>query len=234
MAKFYFSSNETKGLGANVEFCLGQGLTTDDLREAATLLLRRNYPEIAYFKTGQQIGVVFVPEHYIPSKPRIVDPRDPKVPLRNFYKDPTKTEKDKKRLEGELRKAGGDLIELEVYEALQQCLKGKQENVLVIASLDIDGAYFGCKRQEFDFLIINESRQYILEIEVKKFLGPYDPDPNRKTEPEDPSIKAAKQLKSRKSLIHDIFGASIQGRNWSYISACACQKDKRKCFATCQ
>ena len=92
-----------------------------------------------------------------------------------------------------------------------------------------DGSYFDDnKREEFDTLVINESRQLIVEIEVKKYLGPYDPKPGRKKEPEDPSIKAGEQLENRKELIHKLFGKSIQGKKWNYVSACAYQTDKRK------
>ncbi len=74
---------------------------------------------------------------------------------------------------------------------------------------------------------MNESRQYILEIEVKKYLGPYDPKPGRKKEPEDPSIKAGNKLESRMIMINTLFGKSIKGTKWTYVSACAYQTDKR-------
>ena len=67
-----------------------------------------------------------------------------------------------------------------------------------------------------------------MEIEVKKYLGPYDPKPGRKKEPEDPSIKAGEQLERRKKLIQSLFGKSIKGKKWSCVSACAYQTDKRK------
>ncbi len=74
---------------------------------------------------------------------------------------------------------------------------------------------------EFDFLVINESRQFILNIEVKHFLGPIE----GKTINEDPRLKAATQLFDRKKLIEDLFGAELQGQKWNYVKAVAYESD---------
>ena len=93
----------------------------------------------------------------------------------------------------------------------------------IVSNLDMilnisDGSNFDDnKRGEFDLLVINESRQLIVEIEMKKYLGPYDPKPGRKKEPEDPSIKAGEQLESRHKLINDLFEKSIIGKKWNYL-----------------
>ena len=65
MAKFYFSpcqfAKSGKG-GKIVEFNLGNGLKTTNTNEMATSLLKRDYPEIASFKTGQNVAMIFVPK----------------------------------------------------------------------------------------------------------------------------------------------------------------------------
>ncbi len=140
MAKFYFSPGQfTKsGKGGKiVEFNLGNGLKTTNTNEMATSLLKRDYPEIASFKTGQNVGMIFVPENYIPPNPRVVDTNQKFEDLNKDHLDP----KDKDKYQGQFRQAPGDAAEREVYQGLQQCFKGKKENGLVIVGLDIGKSY---------------------------------------------------------------------------------------------
>ena len=66
-----------------------------------------------------------------------------------------------------------------------------------------------------------------MQIEVKTILGPYDPKPGREKEPKDSSINAGEQLERQKNLIQSLFGKSIKGKKWNYVSACAYETDKR-------
>ncbi len=136
LAKFYFSQDQIGRTGKRIEFNLGQGLKTKDPNEVAFSLLIRDYPEIAFFKTGQDIGIIFVPENYIPPNPRCVEDD---IPLEKLNLDPDMTEEEQKKLLGQFRNAPGVSAEREVFEGLQQCLKskGKTETGLVIAGLDI-------------------------------------------------------------------------------------------------
>ena len=140
MAKYYFSPDQVtisgKG-GKTVEFNLGQGQKIKDSNKVAESLLVRDYQEIANFQTGDKIGMVFVPENYIPLNPRVVDSDTKLEDLDNKDHLNNLNAKEKKRVEGQFRQAPGEAAEREVYEGLQKCLKDKDENGLIIAGLDI-------------------------------------------------------------------------------------------------
>ena len=64
--------------------------------------------------------------------------------------------------------------------------------------------------------MINETRQYIFNLEVKRRLAP---DGN------DPRTKAAEQLKRNQGMFEYFFGGSLNGEKWTYVKAVAYSKE---------
>ena len=190
----------------SIFFSLGQN-QIKTLKEASKFLLARDYPSIAFFKAGQTIGAIFVPETYISEAPRILDPR-------HHFDTVTGLKKD---FIGEVRKSKGDFVEKLVYQSLKSFYEGKSENVLILKGIHLptpNGLI------EYDYLIINESRQFFLNIEVKKYLGPIKGKPEN-----DPRVKVANQLKKRKRILQENIGMDFQGQHWRYIQAAVFQSD---------
>ena len=116
---------------------------------------------------------------------------------------------DDKKLLGEIRQAEGDLTEKEVYEALKDYFGKRKESVLVINGNELPVVLGDTsKKQEMDFIIVNFTKQYLMNIEVKKFLG--------KGENFNSAIKAREQVETNKKIIEDSFGADLKG-DWNYI-----------------
>ena len=57
-------------------YILGQSVATADILELVELLLERDYPDVAIFDGSipGRVGPIFVPESYLPKKPKVVDP----------------------------------------------------------------------------------------------------------------------------------------------------------------
>ena len=76
--------------------------------------------------------------------------------------------------------------------------------------------------QEIDFLVINYTNQYILNIEVKKWIGII-----KKGKPEDKDksavLKVKKQLEVIRDMLEDWFGTELKG-SWKYVSALFCHE----------
>ena len=92
------------------------------------------------------------------------------------------------------------------------------EDVLVIQGLELTklGGERGSDKQELDFLVVNFTHQYILNIEVKKWLGQIQ------GKPENIIDKAREQQELIRAILEDWFGADLKG-NWRYASALFCQ-----------
>ena len=59
-------------------YLMGQSVVTDDVDEIAKILLIRDYPKIAQFNgESGAMGPIFVPEGYLPKKPRIINTEIP-------------------------------------------------------------------------------------------------------------------------------------------------------------
>ena len=120
---------------------------------------------------------------------------------------------------GDIRQTKRDMLEHQVYDALKKYFSNRSnENVLVIQGLELvklSGARRSDK-QEVDFLIVNFTHQYILNIEVKKWLGQIQ------GKSDNIINKAKDQLESIKTILEDWFGADLKG-SWKYVSALFCQ-----------
>ena len=79
-------------------------------------------------KNEESIGTIFIPEGYLPKRPRVVNPDIAQEIQTQFPLD--------KRLSGEVKQTVGDLIEKEVYKVLESFFQGrKNEAVLVIQGI---------------------------------------------------------------------------------------------------
>ena len=110
------------------------------------------------------------------------------------------------------------MLERQVYDALQTHFKSrKNEDVLIVQGLEMVklGGARGRNVHEIDFLVINFTHQYILNIEVKKWLGQIE------GKPENIIYKAREQLENNRNLLEDWFSADLKG-NWRYASVLYC------------
>ena len=203
------------GKKVNVQdyYILGQNIGTSSILELVELLLKRDYPKIAIFDGSKDgaVGPIFVPEGYLPKKPKVVDPDIAQDIKSQFPED--------KKLQGDVKQTEGDLLERQVYNSLQTHFKSrKKEDVLIVQGLEMVklGGERGRNVHEIDFLVIDFTYQYILNIEVKKWLGQIE------GKPENIIDKAREQLENNRNLIEDWFAADLKG-NWRYVSALYCK-----------
>ena len=204
-----------RGRRVNIQeyYILGQNIGITSILELVELLLQRDYPNIAIFDGSKDgsVGPIFVPEGYLPKKPKVIDP-DIAEEIQSQFPDD-------KKLRGDVKQTEGDLLERQVYQALQTHFKSrKNEDVLIVQGLEMVkiGGERGRNIHEIDFLVINFTYQYILNIEVKKWLGQIE------GKPENIIYKARDQLYDNRNLIEDWFDADLKG-NWRYVSALYCK-----------
>ena len=69
---------------------MGSGHQIFDYAEAANLLLKRSYPHIY---NGTQVGPIFIPETFLPSYTRAVDPQHFEEKLNQYHKSQNPREK---------------------------------------------------------------------------------------------------------------------------------------------
>ena len=108
-------------------YVLGQNLATSSILELVELLVERDYPQVGIFDGSKDgmLGSIFIPEGYLPKKPKVVDP-DVAEKIKNEFPN------DKKLL-GAIKATEGDLLERKVYDALKNYFKPRQkEDVLII------------------------------------------------------------------------------------------------------
>ena len=110
-------------------YMLSCNLKTQDIFQVANELLLRDYPEIFSFDGKMPIGPIFIPECFIPKKPRIVAPECSKTVL--------ESNPNNKRLQGEVRQTIGDMLEKEVYQTIQDYCRSTNDDVLVIHGLEM-------------------------------------------------------------------------------------------------
>ena len=123
------------------------------------LLLERSYQHI--FK-GTQVGPEFIPETFLPSYTRAVDPEH----FVGKLKQSPNPE--------ELNKFRGTFAERIFYDSLKAELMMKSSIAIVLEGFQMmlpeilrkPGSQAG-GRQESDFLIINQEYQYVMSLEVK-------------------------------------------------------------------
>ena len=123
----------------------------------------------------------------------------------------------------------GEVLEKDVYDTLKKYFKSHPEQeVLVLHGfeiLDLDAPENPKKpisHWEKDFIVINVTYGYILNIEAKKTL-------DRKS-----MKKAQEQLENTKRILEKWFGANLEP-GWVFISAIYCEKGDlyNRCCKNC-
>ena len=194
-------------LGNNVEFA--------SFRKAAEFLFNRDY------KDKKQI---FVPEVYLTKAPEIIFYEKKQIEElikamsdENLSKQ-EKTEKEK--LKSRLKTIAGEEIEKKVYDTLKAYYElHDDQQVLVLHGYEIADLEKLAKSEdvghwEKDFLIINVTYGYIMNIEAKSSL-------NIK------SLNEAKtQLLNTRKILEKWFGADLS-KGWKFISAIYCERNDK-------
>ena len=193
-------------LGNNVEFA--------SFRKAAEFLFNRDY------KDKKQI---FVPEVFLTKAPEMIFYEKEQVEelLKSMSDDnlSASEKKEKEKLKNRLKTIAGEAIEKKVFEALKGYYEWHDDQVLVlhgyeIADLEKLANQKDVAHWEKDFLIINVTYGYIMNIEAKSSL-------NGK------SLNEAKaQLENTKKILEKWFGADLR-KGWKFISAIYCERDDK-------
>ena len=134
-------------------------------------------------------------------------------------------EKAKNKFQGDAKSAKSDFVEKEVFEKLKSYLEESPDVTLMLHDIVLPK---GKQQQEIDFLVVNFSHQYLLNIEVKTSLMPKE---NKKGKS---STKDAKlQLSRIRELLNDFFGSDLKGQ-WKTISMVCCQKEMEETVEKCE
>ena len=102
-------------------YVLGQNVARSSILECVDLLLERDYPEIVAFdgsKNGM-VGSIFIPEGYLPKKPKVIDSEKAEVVMEQ--------NPDDKNLIGDVRQSKGDMLERHVYDSLKKHFSSKAD-----------------------------------------------------------------------------------------------------------
>ena len=106
-----------------------------------------------------------------------------------------------KKLIGGISHVKGDIKEKHVHDTMATYLRSTSDTVLMIQGCEIKFMLGDpeSKQQEMDFLIINQTKKYILNVEVKTWLGPLEKDPSNPKK--NSAIKVAEQMTNSKKII---------------------------------
>ena len=192
----------------NITYYLGNAVQFASLRKAAEFLFDRDY------KGKKQI---FVPEVFFSKDPEMIF--NEKAELEELIKT-MPDGKEKENLRCRLVTIEGEKLEKNVYETLKGYYESHaDEEVIVLHGyeiVDLD-KLANCKdvaHWEKDFLIINKTYGYLMNIEAKSSL-------NGK------SLKKAKdQLENTKHILEKWFGADLK-EGWKFISAIYCERNDK-------
>ena len=125
----------------------------------------------------------------------------------------------KKKLFGDIKQAKAELTEKEVYNELSKFIKNKEHSTLLIHGVELPLHLPERQgKQEIDFLLVNYTKQYILNVEVKKSLTPIKNKPGQST-----TKNAQKQLLRIRTLLNRIFGSVLKGQ-WKIMSMVSCHE----------
>ena len=194
-------------LGNNVEFA--------SFRKAAEFLFNRDY------KGKKQI---FVPEVFLTKAPEMIfhEKKEVEELLKAMNDDnlSPQEKKEKEKLKARLKTIAGEAIEKKVYDTLKAYygLDDDQELLILhgyeLADLEKLANQKDVAHWEKDFLIINKTYGYIMNIEAKSSL-------NGK------SLNEAKtQLENTKKILEKWFGADLR-KGWKFISAIYCEREDK-------
>jgi hypothetical protein len=194
-------------LGNNVEFA--------SFRKAAEFLFNRDY------KNKKQI---FVPEVFLTKLPEMIlnDKKQVEELLKSMNDDGLSAEekKEKEKLKCRLKTIEGEVIEKKVYDTLKAYYEShSDQEVLVIHGYEIADLEKLAGRKDIshwekDFLIINKTYGYIMNIEAKSSLI-------------GKTLNEAKaQLENTRMILEKWFGADLK-EGWKFISAIYCERNDK-------
>ena len=195
----------------NITYYLGNAIETASIRKAAETLFKRDYE-------GKK--QIFVPEVFLTKDPSLIfhEKQELEKLLAARETDDTINDKMKEKWRCKMKTIEGEVLEKNVYDTLNKYfLSHPEQEVLVLHGheiLDLDAPENPKKpisHWEKDFIIINVTYGYVLNIEAKQTL-------NRKS-----MESAKKQLENTKQIIEKWFGADLKP-GWVFISAVYCEK----------
>ena len=194
----------------NITYHLGNAMQVKKLSDVADALFDRDYKE------KKQI---FVPEIFLTKNPKLMfnDAENLNRQIKTSTDYP-KAKLDKWR--GEVTHIKGEALEKTVYDTLKsffQQPENKNQEVLVLHGYEIMDLRMKKEQKDYgkrekDFLIVNLTLGYIMNIEAKSSL-------NKKT------LKDVKeQLENTRKLLEEWFGADLNP-GWQFISGVYCEKE---------
>ena len=195
----------------NITYYLGNAIETASIKKAAETLFKRDYE-------GKK--QIFVPEVFLTKDPSLIyhEKQELEKLLAAREADDTINDKMKGKWRCRMKTIEGEVLEKDVYDSLKKYFQSHpEEEVLVLHGyeiLDLDAPENPKKpisHWEKDFIIINVTYGYVLNIEAKQTL-------NGKS-----MESAKKQLENTKRIIEKWFGADLK-QGWVFISAVYCEK----------
>ena len=198
----------------NLTFLLGQGVATRDVDKASGLALARDYPQIANFKLGDEatLGTISVPESFLPYHSDVVDiEKQLEDHKKNFPQDKNGLKK--------IERALSDAVEKDFFKLFGNRNKIKNFAILFFHGMKILKIDFPSNKneQEIDSLFVNLTLKYIMNVEVKTYLGPWQDSKNKS-----PLEKAGDQLVTIRELLIGYFKEDLDGE-WKFISVVFCK-----------
>ena len=170
----------------NTNFFLGNGIKEKDPKEAATKLLNRDHKDVENLNENYfngKLGAKFLPPTYFSDIPQIVNP-DAYETKKNFK---PKT----------VDKIRAEKAEKTMFQALQRHFNDTKDDVLVLSSHKFS---HNTSVTEKDFIILNLSKGYVMNLEVKYNSKKFK--------------SAQKQLYDGKDRLSEIF-SEVSG--WKFI-----------------
>ena len=205
---------------------MGSGITTFNYAEAAKLLLERSYPEIY---NGTQHGPIFIPETFLPTYTRAVDPYKFQEKLEQFQSTGGINQKS---FNDELGRFKGAFAERIFFDELQRVLNLRRSGSVCLNGSTIlsPNVLKSGSQQECDFLIINKNHKYIMSLEIKFNLESYSSEYKPTVE------KALEQLSKIKRILETFFSNDIDISKWKFVGIIGYVKmsDHVKCCSDCK
>ena len=192
-------------------FQMGHGFYPKKFYEAADYLLERSYPDIV---DESQVGLISIPETYLPKYTRGVDPEHFNEKLRQWYGNDFY---DNKEYKTEKREYRGDHAERLFYDAIHKVLDSKKSKSFLLQGCQLPTIKDPKQIQESDFLLINADRKYILSLEIKNNLFS-DTDGKVKVAP---IQKGVEQISKIKNILETFFCTNIDMRD---MEVCFCAR----------
>ena len=162
LSDFQEEKNKKKKKGPlKITYLLGQGLSTHCPEEACDLLFTREFGDDGTFKFGCKC----FPEGYVPSTAKLTDPE-----LIDAFDSETKA-----LYKDDIVKFRGDFFgERKCYEGLRDFFQKSKDDLVIVQGAELINLDDPRRHREADFVILNLTRKYIMNIECKNYLGPWE------------------------------------------------------------